>query len=136
MRILLAILFVAALGMIYVRLAPSDPARWHTEVREAPAGDYTGAKWFNAVREDKTTEDLERLIAITLATPRTRLLAGSVAEGRLTFVTRSRLMGYPDYTTVQLKDGVLSVFGRSRFGSGDLGVNKARIKAWLDAANL
>jgi hypothetical protein len=44
---------------------------------------------------------LARLDEIALATPRTTRLAGSPDEGRITWITRSALWGFPDYTTAQ-----------------------------------
>ena len=112
----------------YVRLAPSDPARWHTEVTETanttmpygavrvvPAGDGT----------------FERLDVLMQDLPRTRVLAGSVAEGRVTYVTRSKWMGFPDYTTIERAGDELRLFARSRFGKSDMGVNIARLQTVL-----
>jgi len=49
--------------------------------------------------------------------------------------TRSRLWGFPDYTTVVATEHegapVLMIHARLRFGKADLGVNKARVQAWL-----
>uniref|UniRef100_UPI0024B9D19D DUF1499 domain-containing protein n=1 Tax=Marinovum algicola TaxID=42444 RepID=UPI0024B9D19D len=75
--------------------------------------------------------------AVMRATPRTEVLAGSLEEGRITYVTRSKLMGYPDYTTLSLTEtpqgALLEVFSRARYGKSDLGVNRARIEGWLAA---
>ncbi len=48
-------------------------------------------------------------------------------------VTRSAVWGFPDYTTVEQRDGKLMIYARSRFGSSDLGVNGKRVAGWLDA---
>ena len=40
-------------------------------------------------------------------------------------------MGFPDYTTVQLKDDRLMIWARLRFGRSDLGVNRRRVDRWL-----
>ncbi len=70
-------------------------------------------------------------------TARTSRIAGSIEEGRITYVTRSAFWGFPDYTTVAAVpvDGGTSVaiLGRARFGRSDLGVNRKRIEGWLDA---
>ncbi len=80
---------------------------------------------------------LAALDRVARATPRTAVVAGSVAEGRITYVTRSALWAFPDYTTVAavpVADGASPVLlGRARFGRSDLGVNRARIEAWLAA---
>ena len=124
-----------------IRLAPTDRSRWHVDplAAEPPEGngwlvrDGADAQSprFDAARGDL----LARLDAIAMAEPRTRRLAGSVAEGRITYETRSRLWHFPDYTTVTVveDDGraVPILLARARFGKGDLGVNRARIERWL-----
>jgi uncharacterized protein (DUF1499 family) len=78
-----------------------------------------------------------RLDAIARDWPRTKLLAGSVAEGWMTYVTRSRWVAFPDYTSVVItpdEGGArLAAFARARYGKSDLGVNAERLDAWLAA---
>ncbi len=137
---ILVLLFLA--GTAWVRLAPSDPARWHVD----PAAAETGAGRF-VVRPEggdiagpvlpmPPAEALAALDAVARATPRTQVLAGSVEEGRITYVTRSLLWGFPDYTTVEavpVEGGArLVIFARLRFGESDMGVNAARVRGWLE----
>lgn len=79
---------------------------------------------------------LARLDAIAMATPRTLRLAGSPETGSITWITRSRLWGFPDYTTAQITETDtgprLDIFARLRFGRSDLGVNAARLQAWVN----
>lgn len=129
---------VAFLGLIaFVRLAPSDPADWHVDL-STPGFDASAGQVFCLMPGGRYTPSdpmetvLARLDAVALATPRTERLAGSAAEGRITWVTRSALMGYPDYTTAQIMPGPgLCVYGRQRFGKGDWGVNASRIGTWM-----
>jgi hypothetical protein len=121
--------------VLYVRLAPSDPARWHKAPPDLPLGDSAGLNSFVAVR-DGDRAILERLIQIAEAAPRTERFAGSADEGLITFITRTRLWGFPDYTTIRLQGQTLTVYGRARFGQGDMGVNRARVEAWLAAAGI
>ncbi|MDF1717187.1 MAG: DUF1499 domain-containing protein [Antarcticimicrobium sp.] len=128
MVVLWAVLAVAVAGLAYVRLAPSNPARWHRPP------DVNSNKTFKSGvkrRLPAGPEGLVRLDAIVQATPRTRVLAGSLDDGMITYVTRSRVMGFPDYTTVQKVNGTLELHARSRFGRSDLGVNRARVEGWL-----
>ena len=120
---------------LYVRLAPSDPARWHKAPPDLPVGDSAGLNSFVAVRGGDR-EILERLIQIAEATPRTERLAGSADEGMITLISRSRLWGFPDYTTIRLEGQTLTVYGRARFGQGDMGVNRARVEGWLAAVGI
>ena len=74
---------------------------------------------------------MSRLDRIIRDTPRTVVLAGTPEEGMITYITRSRLWGFPDYTTVEARPGMIVIHGRLRFGSSDVGVNRARIDGWL-----
>lgn len=133
----LALLLVLILGFAaYVRLAPSDPSRWHRPVPDLALGDHPREGSFATVRDGADPDALARIDAAARATPRTTVLAGSVAEGRITYVTRSRLWGFPDYTTVEQSGDRITLYGRLRFGRGDMGVNKARIEGWLAQAGL
>ena len=132
--ILLAVLGFAA----YVRLAPSDPARWHVPpVAAGPWDEVVAAEGSASLRlgpERGSPGDLlARLNAIAMGAPRTVRLAGSVAEGRITWVTRSALWGFPDFTTAEARADGLYVYARLRFGRGDMGVNAARLREWRKA---
>lgn len=80
---------------------------------------------------------LEALDEIILATPRTRCLIGSLEEGRITYVTRSRIFGFADFTTVEIATKGLSaaplVYARLHLGRSDLGVNRRRVESWMRA---
>ncbi|TNF64220.1 MAG: DUF1499 domain-containing protein [Rhodobacteraceae bacterium] len=128
MMLLWVLIAVVVVGMGYIRLAPSDPAQWHVPPRVTQDENLAhGVKRLVQVGPD----DLARLDAIIRATPRSRRLAGSVEEGFVTYVTRSRIMGFPDYTTLRQEGDSLQVYGRLRFGRSDLGVNRARVDGWL-----
>ncbi len=130
MKILMiaGVLLVLFAGLsAYVRLAPVDlpmETQKYTSDTELAGG-------FVAVRE--FTEDvsavLARLTQVALATPRTKV----VAQDPLTFVTRSRGFGFPDVTQVTVMENTLTIHAHSVYGKSDLGVNKARVLAWLDA---
>ena len=136
----LAAIVLAADG--WIRLAPADPARWHVDVvSDVPAlcaaGIETGAASARAacLLAEPASALLARLDATALATPRTHRLTGSPEDRRITWETRSLLIGFPDYTTAQVtptNGGTrLDILARSRFGAGDWGVNAARLTAWL-----
>jgi len=137
------IIGIVVLLLVYVRLAPSDPARWHRQA--AISGAETkqlkgGYIWRKAIEGDGKAE-LAALDKYALATDRTERLVGSVEEGQMTYITRSKVCGFPDYTTVSLINGqdgqrILEIYGRLRFGRSDLGVNANRIKGWVAAAQL
>ncbi|MFV0515625.1 MAG: DUF1499 domain-containing protein [Jhaorihella sp.] len=125
-----ACLAVVAVALGYVRLAPDHAADWHVP---PPAGENAGVA-NGIVRIVRTGPDgLARLDAIVRATPRTRVLAGSVQDGMLTYVTRSALIGFPDYSTARQEGDRLVIWARQRFGRSDFGVNRRRVEGWLDA---
>ena len=136
--VLLVLVFA---GLAYIRLAPSDTARWHVALANREPGNYPAQAGFEAYRVVSDPQILIEFHRIASMTPHTTVLAGSPEAGMTTYVTRSRLMGYPDYTTAQLQndgDGgfILAIHGRARFGAGDMGVNQARITSWLEALAL
>ncbi len=129
----------------YVRLAPSDVAVWHISPVTDRAADCTVEAASDSARlaclvADTPAAVLARLDAVAMATPRTVRLAGSVEEGRLTWITRTLLWGFPDYTTAEVRvDGAgsrLDLYARQRIGSNDWGVNAARLTAWKTALGL
>jgi hypothetical protein len=128
--VILGAIGIAVALAVYVRLAPTDPSRWHEMPGAVTNRDLTGG----AMRVVGAGEDgLARMDEIIRATPRTEVLAGSVAEGKVTYVTRSKVFGFPDYTTVRAAGPQLELYGRSRFGKSDFGVNAARLDRWLEA---
>lgn len=128
MTVLWVLLALVVVGMGFIRLAPSDPARWH--VAPQVEGDRDLAGGVMRLVADAPNA-LAQFDAIARATPRTTVLAGSVDEGMITYVTRTAVMGFPDYTTVRQDGDSLKIYARLRFGASDLGVNRARVDAWL-----
>ena len=141
--IVLLVLGVIVAAIVYVRLAPHNTQAVHVQTEPRGAGDYPSEGGFMAVRQITAppADVLQALTQVAMATDRTEPLAGTVDDGMVTFVTRSKVMGFPDYTTVSIipaqavdNDGPLLVInGRLRYGKSDLGVNKARIEGWLAA---
>lgn len=126
---ILLLIVVAAVGVAaYIRLAPSDPETWHVQPAVSRDSDQDGG-----VRRlfEGDAETLERLHNIIMDTDRTEILAGSPAQGMITYVTRSKVMGFPDYTTVWFDRGQIKIHGRLRFGRSDFGVNRDRVDSWL-----
>ena len=129
------VLLACFVGMAaYVRLAPDVVARWHQPLEEmaTAAGIVSepgGARAIVPMADGRA--GLARFAAVAEASPRVRLLAGSVEEGRMTWVARSALWGFPDYVTAEAGPKGLEVWSRLRFGRSDLGVNRARLEDWL-----
>ncbi len=132
MMLWLIVGLVVALGA-YIRLAPSDPAQWHVP----PVGEVDRDEVGGVFRVVETGPDgLARLDAIARATPRTSVLVGSVDKGMVTYVTRTKIIGFPDYTTVHQDGDTLRLYGRLRFGRRDFGVNRNRVDGWLSGLKL
>ena len=145
MTLLTVLILVVVAAMAYVRLSPLDVNRWHrAPSAELPAGEHPGTGRFTGVypQTSEAAAAFQRLHDVALATPRTEVLAGSPAEGMVTYVTRSRAIGFPDMTTAVLEPGetdgagVIRIYARLRFGRSDMGVNKARVRDWVSRAGL
>jgi len=127
----LVVSVVALVGLgLWVRLAPSDPARWHVPIKGDKDKDFKGGVLRVIAGDAARFAALDEIIR---GTARTHGLAGSVAEGRVSYVTRSKLWRFPDYTTVELRGDQIAIYGRLRFGRSDMGVNRARVSGWLKA---
>ncbi len=128
LKILIGFVGLVVTLMLYVRLAPTDVAKWHVAPPDTPREMAGGVVMVLAGDENL----LVALAKVAEAADRTHLLAGSIESGLLTYVTRSRIWGFPDYTTLALtNDGQIIVYARLRFGQSDLGVNKARLVDWI-----
>ncbi|WP_299206932.1 DUF1499 domain-containing protein [uncultured Tateyamaria sp.] len=127
--VLICIVLVGLLA--FVRLAPTDPARWHVLIAETNSQNMVGGA-IRVVEADDMA--FARVDAAARALSRTQVVAGSVDEGRVTYVTRSKWIGFPDYTTVEYSDGLLKMHARLRFGRSDFGVNRERLERLLAAA--
>lgn len=131
-------------GLLYIRLSPMDAERWHVDPSSAARPSTPNAYLLRdddgdapAIVLPAAPADTARALEAVLETePRVTRLAGSAAEGHVTYVQRSRLMGFPDAVSIRLvPDGQgtrVIVFSRSRFGYSDAGVNAARVTRWLD----
>ena len=122
---------VVVVALLWIRLAPYDPGRWHV----VPRTDNGDRDFRNGALRivDTGPQGLADLDAVAQATPRTEVVSGTVEEGMVTFVTRSRVFGFPDYTTARQNGDLLEIYARSRFGRSDFGVNRNRVTGWLDA---
>lgn len=137
--ILVGVVFAIIALLAYVRFAPSDPSRWHIDIAApdfAPPANWAAFCPSPGSRESMTgTDPLTTLAEIADSWPRTSRLAGSVEEGRITWVTRSRFLSFPDYATaarIQTSDGPqVCIVSRQRFGSEDMGINAVKLQSWL-----
>lgn len=137
--LLLAILAIAASA--YVRLAPITATDWHvdpSEVAPPTTPNFALLAGVEAISVDAPALALAGRLQTIAEAEGAEAIAGSLAEGFVTYVVRTRLMGYPDFVTITLvPEGEVTrmhIFSRSRYGQSDLGVNTARVQRWLTAA--
>ena len=143
---------LVALGLVglmillaaWIRLAPSDPARWHEDPRLVARPATPNFHLIRMVGGDAmpqvfqmSAEALARRVDDIARAEGAELIAGSVQAGHMTYLTRTRIMGFPDYTSVLVEpagDGAMLLgFARARFGQSDLGNNRARLERWIAA---
>ena len=146
LRMALVVLILLVAGFVgFIRFAPSIPDRWNVAISRdtiAETGSCAAAMiterngaYAACLSPMPPAALLTQIDTIAMTTPRTTRLAGTPGEGRITWITRTPLMGFPDYTTaeaIETPSGTrLDIYARQRFGSGDRGVNAARLKDWL-----
>jgi hypothetical protein len=126
-----AILLVALGVAAFIRFAPVDPGKVRPPEKRDSPGDYGLTGGHHAVRtlEEVDLSDLETRIA---ATARTKRLSGSAGDLPMFFLHRSAVWGFPDVTRVWLEDGNVHIYSHLIYGRSDLGVNRERMKGWLD----
>lgn len=125
---------LAVVGIIVVRTASHDPARWHVDpltVSEIdPLNQYLASS--------AITGDVETISAMLPDLLGGDVLDGSYESGFVTVVVRTALIGFPDYVSVRIAErdadsSDVTLFSRSRYGKSDLGANKARVEEILSA---
>lgn len=144
---------LGVVGLLVVRSAEHDPDLWHVDPADAARTgkpndalaapvDTTRAEpdIVLSVVSKPSIELLAALDAVARAEPRVEVVAGGVEAGKITYVQRSAIIGFPDYisvSTIETIDGNgLILWSRSRYGHSDLGVNRARLERWLGGAGL
>ncbi|MEL6890943.1 MAG: DUF1499 domain-containing protein [Actinomycetota bacterium] len=154
MLIAIALVVVAAVGALvgFVRNAAHDPGRWHKDPLTEPKpsrpnsfriGPEHGAHGATVEPDEVAptfpvaVDDLAAAFdSVATGEPSVEVVAGSATDGHVTYVQRSKTMGYPDYVSVRfidLGDGTstVSAFSRARFGYSDMGVNHQRLDRWM-----
>lgn len=141
MYIILALVILTLAATIYVRLAPVDAARWHVdpeEVTPPTSRNFSLVAGPQAIAIDAPALAVAGRLQTVADAEGAQVVAGSLGEGFVTYVIRSRIMGFPDFLTLRLvPEGEatrLHIFSRARYGTSDLGANTARVQRWLTAA--
>jgi len=151
----LALIAVVSTGIsIGIRRAGIDAERWHVDpTGAAPTGN---PNWYRVTPDsapadrdpdrdasspvfDVTVAELSAAFdAVALGDDRVEVVAGSAADGFVTYVQRSAVFAFPDFVSVTFSDvaaggSSFAVFSRSQYGQSDLGVNKKRVERWVAA---
>ena len=121
-------------GLLWIRFSPIYKESWHVTTRADRDKAFMGGVIRFLPAAGKA--ELSQLVAVIEKTPRTRHIAGGEKEGMLTYVTRTKVFGFPEFTTLWLSDTGLHIYARVRFGRIDFGVNRARVGDWLSQAGL
>tara|TARA_R110002072_G_scaffold60051_25_gene152659 strand:- start:531 stop:1019 length:489 start_codon:yes stop_codon:yes gene_type:complete len=78
---------------------------------------------------------MTRVREIIAQEPRTRLADKNETLNQLVFVQRSRVFRFPDTIWIQpVRRGTVAsviIYSRSKYGYGDFGANKRRVRRWL-----
>ena len=151
--VFLVLAIICALGILFIRIATvaHDPDVWHVDplVAEASADPNHFRVAIEALAEQPV--DLSAAIyasnptflakafdTFVMQQPSVSRVAGSPEQGWITYVQRTKWLRMPDYISVKFLDlpngnSTIAIFSRSRFGQGDLGVNEARVRLWLES---
>ena len=138
MDILALVILFGVILFVWIMYSPSDPNVWHVDPAD---DDIRRSKVLLSGREaprfrGEPAEVLQSFAKTALSEQGVKMLDGSIDEGMITFVIRSRGVGLRDYITVKAAidvDGTkISVVGRPKytmFGSNSV----ERVDRWLAA---
>ena len=137
-ELLYFLVFLAVLGGLWIRFAPHDSDRWHIDPADASEPSGNGYRIIGDIAP-RFQGDLETVLGtlsdIALAEPRVRLLEGGADEGLVTFVARTKWVGFPDYVTfkaVQENDKTkIAAVSRAKYPGSDWGTNRERLDRWF-----
>ncbi len=147
--IVAAVVIAGYFVLYFVSTAKHDPDVWHLDPLHARASGkpntYRVAPLNLAsqpVNQDAPVYRENPLVLsrafddFVLSQPNTVRMAGLPTSLMVTYVQTSKHLKMPDYITVKFIEvdadhSTIAIYSRSRFGYGDLGVNKRRVENWL-----
>lgn len=152
-QIIITLIGVGILGylaLFLIQTAPHDPEIWHKDpltepssetpnsFRIAPAGtEVTRVDQEAEIYAASASVISEALDTFILTQPRTVRVAGYPQDNFLTYAQRTKSLKFPDYVSIKVIEigenrSTIAVYSRSRYGYGDMGVNKARVLRWVE----
>lgn len=140
--VLVVLLVVAVIAAsIWFRSAAMPAEDWHvlpSDVTPPASPNYELRAGDRAPVFDVPPDVMAARIDAVATAEGAEMIGGSLAEGHMTYVARSRLMGFPDAISVRLTPVAagtrVEIYSRSRFGYSDMGVNGARVERWITRA--
>lgn len=136
MDIFAVVIVIVVVALVWIMYSPSNSDDWHLD----PADDDIHRAQVRLIGREaprfpaEASEVLQNFAHFALSDHAVKLLDGSIEEGLMTFVARSRGLGLRDYITIKAAidvDGTkLSIIGRAKypmFGSN----SGRRIDRWL-----
>lgn len=146
LAILTVLLLLSCLGLaIFMRFVPMSAERWHIDPSSAippNSPNFVLLAGQDAVLRDGEAGMIAEQIDARARALGMQMIAGSTDSGFMTYVTRSRLFGFPDAISIKITPEAaqtgearsrIEIFSRSRFGYDDLGANQAHITKLLAA---
>ncbi|PWK58070.1 DUF1499 domain-containing protein [Roseicyclus mahoneyensis] len=145
MRLLLILVALAVLAVIgaavYFRTVAMPAEVWHVDpgsVTPPASPNFELRRGEGAPVFDATADVMAARIDAIATAEGAAMIGGDLATGQMTYVARSRIMGFPDAVSVRLVPVAggtrVEIFSRARFGYSDMGVNAARVARWIAAA--
>jgi hypothetical protein len=139
--VVLALLAIAVVGAaVYFRSVAMPAETWHVDpasVTPPESPNYELRAGPDAPVFDLPQDVLATRIDAVATAEGADLIGGGLSEGHMTYVARSRLMGYPDAVSIRLTPVAqgtrMEIYSRARFGHSDMGVNAARVARWIEA---
>jgi len=138
------------LALFLIQTAPHDPEIWHKDPLTEPSSETPNSFRVAPVGTEINRVDQDALIyaasadviaealdTFILTQPRAVRVAGYPQELFLTYAQRTKNLKFPDYISIKViplgeERSTIAVYSRSRYGYGDMGVNKARVLRWLE----
>ena len=137
MKTLLYIIVFAVVAMLAFRFYPVDSEAFHEDPAEPdPHRSEVRLIGREAPRYPAGAIEVLRVFAQIATSDRgVHVVQGSIEEGMITLVARSKVFGFRDYITVKAVDegreAKMSILARPRLNGNDWGENAARLDRWL-----
>lgn len=131
-KLLVGLVVLLVLAGLWVRIAPLPKDRLSQKPGPMEPGVHPKMGGIKIVRplDGLPPDAFDRLREIAAKTPRTERVG--TGDDPATFVTRSKLWGFPDIALIWVEDDALHVHSHLVFGQGDMGVNAAKVTRWFD----